>query len=554
MTDIAGVDIGARRPMPPYATGARPGRARLFAVGGLLFFCFVYGAAFALFFPFFAIALATPIVLLGLVAVWALPDAGAAPTSLLEGLFFTFVCALVLWPNYLAVALPGLPWITVLRLTGLPMVVALLISVSISPAFRSRLASILSSTPWLWKLICAFIAIQTASIVLSISKGDSIDKFITAQTNWTTVFFVSCYVLAKKGAAELVAALLCLMAVVLSGVGLLEFHLGRVVWAGHVPSFLKVNDETVARILTGQVRALGAHRVQATFSTSLGFGEYLAMATPFLFYFATTRRHALVRLGALLAIPLIILLVILTQARVGAVGVTMVFFVYPFAWVFLRWRRNRSDYLAASAVYLSPALAAVGLVICYIVPGIRYRVLGGGADQASTQARMDQLHIGIPKILHNPLGYGIGQGANALGFRNWDGVLTIDSYTLRIVLEYGVVGLLLFYGVFAAAITYAARGALLAPRSERESSLFIPAGTALLCYLAIKSAFAQEDNQPFVFMLMGMVVALCYRLVGAPAATHEPQPVPASSQAPVRGERVLGGQDARLLPSARTLR
>jgi hypothetical protein len=459
---------------------------------------------------------------LGLVTVWALPDAGTAPTGLLEGLFFTFVCALILWPNYLAVALPGLPWITVLRLTGLPLVVALLTSLSVSPEFRSRLALILDSSPWLWKLICAFVAIQVASIVLSISKGESVDKFITAQTNWTSIFFISCFVLAKKGNAERIAALLCLMAVALSAIGLLEFHLGRVPWAGHVPGFLKVNDETVARILTGQVRALGQHRVQATFSTSLGFGEYLAMVIPFLFYFAIGGYHLLVRLCALAAIPLIVLLVVLSQARVGAVGVTLAFFIYPFAWVCLQWRRNPANYLAACAVYLSPALAALGLVVCYVVPGIRYRVLGGGADQASTQARMDQLHVGIPKILHHPWGYGVGEGANALGFRNWDGVLTIDSYTLRLVLEYGVVGLVLFYSIFAASVAYAAQGALAAPRSERQSNLFIPAATALLCYIAIKSVFAQEDNQPFAFLLMGMIVALRFSLVGPVAVSAAP--------------------------------
>jgi len=40
----------------------------------------------------------------------------------------------------------------------------------------------------------------------------------------------------------------------------------------------------------------------------------------------------------------------------------------------------------------------------------------------------------------------------------------------------------------------------------------IPAGIALVNFFVIKSVFAQSDNHAIVFMILGMVVALLWRL------------------------------------------
>lgn len=495
--------------LPRYRRRRRRGFWRAGApIAALVLFCFVYGAAFALFFPFLAVPLAIPVVVLGAVAIWAMPDVANAPLGLLEGLFFALVVALVMWPNYLAVALPGLPWITVVRLITVPLTIVLLVCVSTSPEFRSRLAGLLGETPWLWRLICAFVVIQTVSVVFSSAKGASADRLATALASWTGVFFMATYVFGRNGRTQRAAAMLCIMAVALAMIGLLEHRLGRVPWIGHIPSFLKVSDPNVGRILMGQARG-DMHRVQATYSTSLGLAEYIALALPFMVHYAASRAYSVfVRAAAALAVPLLVATVVFTQARVGFVGIFICVVGYPLAHAALRWRRDPQNMAAAYAIFLSPVAVVGALIVSFIVPGIKYRLWGGGAAQLSTQSRSDQFHMGIPKVLKHAWGYGIGQGGDALGYYNASGVLTIDSYTLRLALEYGVIGLLVFYAIFGVTLFYAARAAERSPPEDREAALLIPAGLALLSYIVIKSVFAQEDNQPLAFMLLGMVAAI----------------------------------------------
>jgi hypothetical protein len=517
MTEALSDDPELWSELPRYGRRQRRGFWRNRApVVALAVFCFFYGAAFALFFPFLAIPLVVPVIVLGAVAVWAMPDSARAPLGMLEALFFAFIIALVMWPNYLAVAVPGLPWITVVRLVTVPLTVVLLVCVSSSPAFRSQLSGILGETPWLWRLICAFVVIQTVSIVFSSAKGASADRLVTALSSWIGVFFTATYVFSRQGRAERGATLLCLMAVALAAIGLLEHRMGRVPWVGHIPSFLKVNDPNVARILMGTIRlGSGVPRVQGTFSTALGLAEYLALAMPFMVHFAASRAYdPFVRAGAALAVPLLVLTVVFTQARVGFVGLFICAVGYPLAHAVLRWRRDPQNLLATYTIFLSPFAVAVALVVSYLIPGIRVRMWGGGATQLSNQSRSDQWHMGLPKLLKHPWGYGIGQGADALGYFNASGVPTIDSYTLRLALEYGIVGLLVFYAIFGVALLYVGRAAERSPPGDREAALLVPAGLALLSYIMIKSVFAQEDNQPLVFMLLGMAAAIVGRMGG----------------------------------------
>ena len=111
---------------------------RILAIAAVVFFCFIYGAAFGLFAPFLLSMFAIPIVVFGLIVVWALPNTLTAPVGTLECLFYAFFVSLVAWPDYLAIAIPGLPWITLLRLTCFPLVVVLLVCVSVSEDFRRK--------------------------------------------------------------------------------------------------------------------------------------------------------------------------------------------------------------------------------------------------------------------------------------------------------------------------------------------------------------------------------------------------------------------------------
>src|SRR5690349_4789903 len=93
-------------------------------------FCFFFGAFYAITTPYLIMPMMVPIaILLGFV-IWALPDQRKGPEGALWPLLCAYVVALVMWPNYLSIDLPGLPWISILRLIGAPMTLALLIAFS----------------------------------------------------------------------------------------------------------------------------------------------------------------------------------------------------------------------------------------------------------------------------------------------------------------------------------------------------------------------------------------------------------------------------------------
>jgi hypothetical protein len=485
-----------------------PFRVRLPLLGVLLILCFCYGIAWAALAPYLVVAFAAPIAVLAAVAVWALPDQPRAPERTVEALYFCAFAALILWPNYLAVALPGLPWITVERLIGTPLAVALLIALSVSKPLRRELSARLSTSGALAWLLALYVLLQAASIAFSGDKGASINRFITCQTSWTCVFLVSCVVLAKPRRAEAWAGALCAMAAMLGLLAVWEHRLNHLPWVGHIPGFLKVNDPSVQAALAGTAR-MGSkqYRSQGTFTTSLALSEYMALAVPFALHFIFNRYPPRIRAAGVAALILAITAAVFSQARTGLVGILLGMLIYPLAWMFLHSQKNRASLAAYAVVYLSPLIFLGGLAASFVVPALKYRIWAGGASSYSNQSRIDQWHLGIPKILSHPWGHGIGQGAQALGYFSPGGGLTIDSYVLRLLLEYGPAGLIVFYLLFAVAIYYVLKARALLGAS-RAQALLLPAGIALFNYALMKSVFAQEDNMPIVAMLLGLIVAL----------------------------------------------
>jgi hypothetical protein len=477
--------------------------------------------------------MAVPLILLGVV-IWALPDIENPPVRSMEVLLFALFIALIMWPNYLAIALPGLPWITVVRLTGFPLLFLLLISLSVSAEFRARLSVTLEALPLLWQASVLFAVIQFISIGLSASIGPSINKFINAQITWTTVFFVSCYVFAKPGRAVFWTRVLWGMALMIGLIAILEFHEGQVPWTGHVPSFLKINDPSVALAMKGQMRAYtNRYRAQATFSTSIGLGEFMALTMPFILHIIATTPRWPMRLAAFATAPFIVFVTFLTDARSGMLGLIVGGLLYALLWGALQWRRNPTSILGPIVVLSYPAMVPVVFALTMFVGRIRRAVWGGGETADSTAGRVEQWHAGWPLILKAPWGYGIGQAAITLGIREPGGLLTIDTYYLSILLEYGVIGFIVYYGMVATAAVSAAKYGLDPRAKQEEYMLLLPISVSLVVFLIIKSVFSQQDNHPLVFMMLGMVTALIYRTrTGATSASAAARHVPATRLLP----------------------
>ena len=504
--------------LPPYTPDHRSRAYRwgkIVAVAAVVVFCVFYGMAFALFAPFLIFALIMPIPIALTFVIWALPDSRTAPTRLMAPLLFGLMFLLVMWPNYIAIAIPGLPWITMERLDGIPLAFVTLICLSTSQTFRVESARALRATPWLTGPFIAFLVLSTLSIFRSSRPFQSIDRYFVDQLGWTSVFFASVYVFLKPGRVEKMVVMLWGIGIAVGLIAVEEFRVEHVLWAGHIPSFLQIGDAAVLRILAGGSR-FGIYRAVSTFGTPLGLGEYMALILPLVLHHAVGDYKLPVRIMGAASTAFVFVVAILSGARVGSLGCLIGATIYVAAWAMLKWRRDPQSLIGPAVLLAYPVLAAVMVGSTLFIGRLRNSFWGNGSQKFSDNARNDQWRLGIPKILHRPEGYGVGMGARTLGFHPF-GMLTIDNYYLLIALEYGILGFILYYGMFVAAIAYSAKSGLVTTSKSNEYGFFIPLAISLTVFVIIKSSFSEQNNHPIVFMMLGMVVALVYRSVAEKA-------------------------------------
>jgi len=513
---VAGTAPEFGRVLKPYCDYDNPSSRRLktFLLAAVLGYCFLSGFGFALIGQYLPVVFLMPIAALAMAVIWALPDSRKAPIDTLWAWVVAFVVCLVVWPNYIALALPGLPWITMARLTGFPLTAVLLVCVSTSKTLRSRIATAVRASPLVWKLLVGFVLISATSVIYSIRPTFSADKFILAQITWTALFFTGVYVFLTPGRVVKMAAILWAMALVVGAIGVWEWRAQHVLWAGHIPSFLQIDDPSVSATLEGNRRTgqWGVYRVVSTFSTPLGLGEYMAIVMPIIMQFAMGRFGWAVRVAAWLSALFALFVAQISGSRLGMVGSLLAIVFYIGIWASLKWRRERQSILPPFIVISYPTLTMIGVVAISSIGRLRHIVWGDGSQGFSDQGRMDQWSMGWPKILSRPIGYGFGMAGDALGYSSPGGFLTIDSYYLSVLMEIGIVGFVFYYGMFAASIFYMANSIYRFRLKTLELEFIIALMISLLNFLIIKSVFSQQDNHPLVFLILGMSVALIYRV------------------------------------------
>jgi hypothetical protein len=484
-------------------------RIRALSLAALLSFSFVYGFAFALFAPAMLPLLLSPIIVLALFVIWALPDTFAPPLRSMRAAFWFFFVALIIWPNYLAIAIPGLPWITVLRVASFLLNAFLLICLSVSTKFRTEMMLSIKSVYAVPVLLILFVIIQSYSIFLSHDISASVQKYLVAQTTWTAVFFASAYIFRRPGSIKQWSRILWGMALVVSVLAIWEHKIGHPPWAGHIPQFLKISDESVERTLAGGSRAgTGRYRAEATFSTALGLAEYIAIVVPFLLHFCFHSSSKTTRFAAAASLPLVIYACFLTDAKLGMVGCFLAILLYVLIWAIQERRKAESHFIPSLVLYSYPVFAMLAVGAMLSIHRFKILILGDASHINSTTARLEQYSLGAKKFLAWPFGYGIGQGAATLDYVNEGGLVTIDTYYLLVLLEYGLLGFIVYYGMFVVAIYEAGKRGLRSHRNESDRAFLVPVALSLFVFLIIKSVFAQQDSHPLVFMMLGAIMAI----------------------------------------------
>lgn len=452
-------------------------------------------------------ALAIPIGVMLLLTLWLLPDRATFPLGVLEGLYTPLLVLTVIWPVYIAIAVPGLPWLTPTRMLLFVVIFFLLYSVSTSGALRHHLMVVARSSKLMWLGFCGWQIMMVVTLPISNLPMYSLKKWFDIQTGQTAYFFLGCLLFTRRGWATRTCGLLVVLAVICSLDGFLELHLGYPPWANHIPSFMRVDEAMMANVLGAQSRSAdGLYRVHGPFSNSLIYAEYLALCMPFVVHWIVTARSTVLRLAMIVAWCIILYAILLSQSRLGLVGTIIAHLVYLSLWGWRRWKADPSGLLGPSLVFGSPAIVAVSVVIILSSATLSNRILGGGPQAASDAARRTQREMAIPKVLHNPIGYGLGRSGATLNFVSISGFITVDNNYITTVLDVGVIGLVSLFGLYFSGAYNGVR--MFLTTRDREIELAGPLGVMLLAFCVIKWVLSSENNHGLVFLMLGMMMAL----------------------------------------------
>ena len=486
----------------------------LIALPMLCLGCLIYGFFFGLTAPYLLVPFAAPIALLILVSIWALPDQRSAPTLGIEVCFLIYFLCLGMWPDYLAIHLPGMPWITPLRMVGIPMAGLLLISLSVSPSFYRAFVQSVTEIKPLWYALASFWILELISIGFSSSPGSSANGVFTSFISVNCVFFISCMIFRRIEFVERYYAVLCLMVIPIAIITVLEFRIQHCVWRDYLPPFLRNPGDPTFRIAMQPIFRPGTnvYRAKSIFKTSLILAEYLGMMTPFLLYFATTKRALAIRLAALAMVPLCFISIRMTDARLGLVAMLVSVLLYGLAVAFREWRSRPQNLLSTAVLFASPVafMGALGAVL--VSHQLNMMVFGGEAQAGSNAARAEQINMALARIATHPWGFGPGQSGMAMGYAQSD-FITIDNYFISMVLDYGPIGTLLWYFSFAMGIYCAVRYSFDRKYIRaREAEMLVPLGIGLCAFLVVKWVHGQGELHAIEYMMLGMISALVLRL------------------------------------------
>lgn len=457
--------------------------------------------------------LAIPVVALGGMIVWVLPEGAAPPVKFMTAMFLAYFVALTIWPYYLAFDIPGFPLIEIRRVFVGLAILALMVSLSISAPYRKRLGSIIAASPLIFQLYAVFVAFQVISLPLARDPATSISAFVRDQMAWTAVLLIGSYIFTMPGQIVRWAAVFRSMAIFMSFLAFAESRNQGVLWAKHIPSFLKISDPaTLTRVLTPSFRG-NAYRVVGPFPVSLSMAEWLALTVPFLLYYLIFGKNLAARIICLAADIMVLGAILSTQARVGLVGYLVAHVAFTGAWALRARRLEKENSLIPTLVLAAyPIIIFVVTAAVLTVPALTVRLLGGGAQAASTDARGEQFRMAMPLVMRRPLnGYGVGHAAQTVGWTAPGGDVSLDSYVITLLIDYGVIGFLVYAALMITGVVQGFRVGM----SSRDGELGYASAAAVgLCvWIVGQFVLSQEDNASVMFMMLALIVAARWRQV-----------------------------------------
>lgn len=506
--------------------------SRVLLYAALITFAMVMGFTVALLPIDFLIVPLIPIILLFALALWMAPDIDPELDGAVRKLFLTFLAIAMVWPDYVAVTMPGIGWLSFARIAmGLSFLFGLY-AIATSSRVRATIYDIISQVkPLYWSFLLLFIL----QWLLAFATASLTGRLLFAQIFWYYVFIVSAWVFAQDKSLRRLFQIMIIGAAIQCVYGLGEWFMQKPIWSDYIPPFMRIDPELLAGILGFTSRAGGQYRIASIYLTSLTYAEAISIMLPFVMHAVFVARQTWLRFAAAALVIFLIVNGHLTDARSATIGSAVGVLGIIGLWGLRRYYTHykERDIIAPALLSLYGFFVVVLTIGVLFFPRLNRMVFGGVEHAGSTESRDQQWAIAWQRLEANPFGYGPFQAADVVGFRNGE-FLTLDSYYINLLVDYGFVGFILFMGFFIIGFGMAVRCYVLAETEEEK--IAAPIAVALLSFVIIKSVLSQTENHYLAYTLVGAVAALHWRQVQRTAKTAAARAAP---------DAVEGGQIAR---------
>lgn len=511
---------------------------KLLLIGALIIFAMMLGFVIAILPMSMLIIPLTPLLLLAALALWMAPDIDPHLDGVVRKLFLLFMAIMVVWPDYIAPTIPGIGWVSFGRQAMAATALVSIYAIATSSRVRAHIADVVTGIKPLWWAFLLFVLLQ---LVLAVTTMTISSRWFFAQIFWYYMFIVAAWAFSMQGTTRRVYQIILIGLAIQCFYGLGEWIMQKPIWTDYIPPFMQVDPELLETV-TSFTGRLGSDRgrIGSIYLTSLTYAEYIAITLPFVLHGILYARRKLWQLAAVALFAFVCVNAYLTDQRTAIIGIIMAVVLTTAFWSWRRFRQGQEnrDMVGVAVIWMFPAMAMAVAAAVLFHPRVRTMTLGGGEHHWSNEARDIQWQMAIDRVLANPFGYGPFRAGEVVGFTNPSGKGTIDSFPINLLVDYGILGLILFTVFFAWAALVALR-IYFSSRTETET-LAGPIGIALIAFLVVKLVLSQTENHYLMYALAGCVAALYWKQQRRLAAEAVVAPA-ADPPAPARPPLGYGG-------------
>ena len=407
----------------------------LVAVGGTMAFRFV----------------GFPIGLMALFGLWLLPDVDKADSTPFYKLLAAYMFLTVAWPSYIAIAIPGLPWMTPPRMILAVLLLSMLTHFPQIAEARRKVVDLITYDGLAFKLYMLFVVMELVVIPLAVSPLDVLSYEIMQSVLDLSAMVAAAWLFSDVRNVPRLMRVFVYAAIFTMLVAILENFMQRPPWMGYIPSFFKIDADLLETYMSPQARiGDGRYRVRATFGIVLYYSQYLGIVIPPLLY-EMWRMRGWKRAVALLLIPLILQAVWFCNARTAFVAMFVSLFGYA-GMIMVRqlFFKKPGDALKPGILAALVLLSIAGMAGAIATSHRLQMYTIGGNQHAGSNAVRDQQWAGAWRaVARNPIGVGMGTPLPEVGAVSKKGIAIVDSYYINLLVGVGPLGFIGFIGCLA---------------------------------------------------------------------------------------------------------